>query len=360
MSDDKTERPTEHKLRQAREHGQVPKSQDAASVVAMAAVACVLVGMQAWGMEQFRAIGRIALDAIGRIEDTQSLLVAAQQLFSTGIGLILPLTIAGIAGGVAGMLMQVGVNISFQPVSPKFDSLNPANGIKRIFSIRSLLELLLMSARAVIVAIVVWWLIRSSLPMAAGAAYHTPQLIAETWWHVVLRLLVAGILVLIMLAPLDYALQRWQYLKDQRMSKDEVKREYREMEGDPHIKSERRALAREMANAPPPGRNASGRARVLITNPTHYAVALAWHPGTLPSILARGMDDDAAHMREEAQRDGVAVITNPPLARKLYRLGVGQPITEDLFGPVIAILKLVICVESLAPPAPLASSTEMR
>jgi type III secretion protein U len=131
------------------------------------------------------------------------------------------------------------------------------------------------------------------------------------------------------------------FLKKMKMSKDEVKREHKNQEGDPRIKGERRRLAREMATAPPPSK--VGMANMMVVNPTHYAVAVRYAPDEhpLPRVIAKGMDEQAAQLRYAARDAGVPIIGNPPVARALYKVGVDQPIPEELFETVAAILRWV-------------------
>jgi type III secretion protein U len=132
------------------------------------------------------------------------------------------------------------------------------------------------------------------------------------------------------------------------MSKDEIKREFKEGEGDPQLKGERKQLAREMIeNPPPPGQGAP--VKVVVANPTHCAVALAWRPGMVPVVVARGEDRQAVALREAAEAEGVAVFTNRSLARRLVQLPRGSAISADTFEAVGAILRCIAGIEALAP-----------
>ena len=169
---------------------------------------------------------------------------------------------------------------------------------------------------------------------------QTVAVIGETAWNLIVRLLEFSLLCFLIMSGADYAIQRWQFMKDQRMSKDEVKREYKESEGDPIIKSARTQLARE--NAQSGGGQGLGlaSAKVILTNPTHYAVALAFEPGVydVPVVVARGEDDEAMAIRNEAKYLGIPILSNPPLARALYLLPVNAPIPQEYYGVVAAVL----------------------
>jgi type III secretion protein U len=153
--------------------------------------------------------------------------------------------------------------------------------------------------------------------------------------------LAVALLLFLVLGPVDYAIQRWQFMKEQRMSKDEVRREYKEQEGDPHVKGERQQLARELSQSDPAERVAGANA--VIVNPTHYAVAISYHPGSsgLPVVVAKGVDEAALHIRRCAELSGVPIFGNPPLARALFKVQTDGTIPEELFEAVAAVLRWV-------------------
>lgn len=345
---EKTEKPTPQKLEKARKDGQTPKSSEVAAVTAFASVLVALAFASGWMADRLQGMLSIALSSVPSAQPQQWLTGLAMQFFLVALGLVLPLTAVSVLGGIVGMGMQVGLRISFKPVTPKFNSLNPANGIKKVVSWKSLLEGLQMMLRAIVIAALVAYLIRSALPMISGAVYQAPAHIGASAWSIMTRLLFVALLTYMLMGPLDYALQRWQFMKDQRMSKDEVKREYKENDGDPELKGKRKELAREMVNNPPPGQGAP--VRVVVANPTHCAVALAWRPGMLPTVVARGLDANAVALREAAQARGIAVFTNRSLARSLVRLPVGGVVGEDLLDAVAAILRCIVGMEALATP----------
>jgi type III secretion protein U len=154
--------------------------------------------------------------------------------------------------------------------------------------------------------------------------------------------------------PVDYAIQRWQFMKDQRMSKDEVKKEYKSQEGDPEIKHKRKQIAREDARSNP--RKAVAGANAVVVNPTHYAVAIRYRAEEfgLPVVVAKGVDGEALMIRRHAEEQGVPLFTNPPLARSLHQVPLGRPVPEELFEAVAAVLRWVDEVgrSSTNPPSP--------
>jgi type III secretion protein U len=160
-------------------------------------------------------------------------------------------------------------------------------------------------------------------------------------WTTVLRLLDVAAIVYLVIGAADYGIQKWQFLRQNKMTKDEVKRESKDREGDPRLKSERRKLAREFATTAPS--LSMSRANMLVVNPTHYAVAVRYEPREtpLPIVIARGVDEQAATLRRIALSLSVPIVANPPVARALYKVPLYQPIPADLLEIVAAILRWV-------------------
>lgn len=338
MSDEKTEEATDHKLEKAREEGNFPKSVEFASAIVFGAVLLSIVAAGNSIFDQFRVLIRLGLEFSSKNLTNEELLVKASIIFSNALWLIIPIALISAVAGILGMVAQIGFQVSFKPLTPKMENISPVKGIKKIFSMKSVLELLQMIVRAFILGFVGWLLIKGSISLFAGAAYQTLPIIADTAWHIILRLLQFGLLCFLILSGADYALQRWQYMKGQRMSKDEVKREYKESEGDPAIKGARMQLAREFANSPPP--KGVAHAKVVLTNPTHYSVAIAYQPGVfdVPVVVARGVDLEAKQIRDEATALGIPVISNPPLARALYKVEVNYPVPTEFYKVLAAVL----------------------
>ena len=337
MADEKTEEPSDHKLDKAHEDGNFPKSAEFASSIVFAVVLMLIIGGGRDMLDRMRAMVRLSLDFKAGEMQLNELWQRAGFIYDSALWLIMPVALVSAVAGVLGMVAQVGFHVSFKPVSPNLENISPAKGIKKLFSIKAIFELLQMMVRATVIGAVAWWLIRRAITLFAGAAYQTVPIIGEIAWSLVTRLLEYSLLALLVMSGLDYGLQRWQFMKGQRMSKDEVKREYKESEGDPLIKSARMQFAREGAQS---GGQSMQHAKVILTNPTHYAVALAYEPGLfdVPIIVARGEDDGAREIREAAAQMGIPVFSNPPLARALFKVGVNRPIPREYFAVIAALL----------------------
>jgi len=347
MSDEKTEEPTDKKLEDAREKGQSTKSQDVNAAAGLLAMTICLAVSASSSAEHLRKIFSIVWEQGLRVTSNDELSALAFALAREGLLLVLPYLGVAVVVAVLVSFAQVGLEISFEPLLPDFDKINPASGLKKLFSIRSVIDLVKMLGKAVAVAAVVYLIILGLLPLLIGSSLQSPTAIGELSWSAMLRLLGASIIVFIVIGPLDFGIQKWLFVRDQRMSKDEVKREYKEMEGDPLIKNQRRQLAQELANEDPKAK--VPKSTVVVTNPTHYAVALRYVPGEtpLPIVVAKGVDAQAARIREIAEAHHVPIIANPPLARALYLVRIDDPVPEPLFDAVAAVLRWVAMIGRL-------------
>ncbi|QCP52299.1 EscU/YscU/HrcU family type III secretion system export apparatus switch protein [Trinickia violacea] len=341
MSDDKTEEPTDKKLRDARKEGQVSRSSDLVDAISMSAVMLLLIG----GASQFSdAMREVVNIATGFVDGDHSLTNMNTQLYKLGgvaLSVVVPCVCAAALAAIAASIGQVGFQIATKPVTPDPKAVSPMAGLKRIFSIKTLIDMAKMIVKAVIVFSVMWVTIKWLFPLIVGSLYQPLPELAKMFWEMLLKLFMVAAAVFVLAGAADVKLQSFMFLKKMKMSKDEVKREHKNQEGDPHIKGERKRLARELATAPPPAK--VGLANMMVVNPTHYAVAVRYAPDEhpLPRVIAKGMDESAAQLRRAARDAGVPIIGNPPVARALYKVGVDQPIPEELFETVAAILRWV-------------------
>jgi type III secretion protein U len=341
MSDEKTEEPSDSKLRKAREKGQVPKSQDAAIAASTLAVVITLHGMAEGAMARLRAIVHLGLDFGRGDPELIELARHAADMALQALLITLPLMIVGALFAALGLLSHVGLVIAMEAVAPKPEAIDPMAGIKKIFSVKSLLHFLQMVFKAVVLGATLWMVITALLPMIGGSVYQSVDAIRLIAGAAIGKVLAIAAGLFVVLAPLDYGIQRWQFMKDQRMSKDEVKREYKSEEGDPLVKGQRMQLARELAREDP--KKTVAGASAVVVNPIHYAVALRYvaEEAGLPVVVAKGVDQEALHIRACAEGFGVPVFSNPPLARALYKVPQGQAIPQELFAAVAAVLRWV-------------------
>ncbi|KWI41150.1 type III secretion system export apparatus subunit SctU [Burkholderia stagnalis] len=361
MAEEKTEEPSERKLKKVREKGQVAKSKDVADAVTLAAVIGVLSAGESLLLGGLTRTIRTALDFVNGDRTPQATFSALHDLAASAALTMLPFVAAAIVAGIVSQAPQAGFLITLEPVMPKFDAINPMAGIKKIFSMKSLIELVKMIVKAVVLACVIWKLMTSLFPLVVASVYEaTPQL-SRVLWTVLMKLLGVVVLVVTVFAAADYKLARVMFIRDNRMTKEETKREHKESEGDPHTKGERRRLAREIATSAP-ARQKVGQANVLVVNPTHYAVAIRYAPDEhpLPRVIEKAVDDGALALRRHAHAQGVPIVGNPPVARALYRVERDTAIPEELFETVATILRWVESVAGTradAAVAPIARSS---
>ncbi len=345
MSDEKTEQPTPKRLREAREKGDVCRSQDIAPALTTLAVGVYLAANAQNIFELIRNMVSLPMEFMTLPFD-EAMAKAVPLVIHSSIRLVAP--VVGLVMGVAflGTLSQTGVLFAVKAAMPKLENLDPKKWFQKVFSMKNLFELVKNLIKVGVLGGVVFFILRKYLPMLFGV----PQSGIGSLWTVtgeaVNDLVITAAGAFCVIAALDYLYQRYKYNQNHMMSKDEVKREYKESEGDPHIKSKRKQLHKEML-----AQNSLDnvrKAKVLVTNPTHYAVALDYEKGRtpLPVILAKGEGLLAKRMMDVAKQEGIPIMRNVPLARALFRDGTENAyIPQDLIGPVAEVLRWVQSLE---------------
>jgi flagellar biosynthetic protein FlhB len=344
-SGEKTERPTEKRLRDARKRGQVAKSHDLSSALLLIAALAVL-----WlaGDHMGEWLSGAMQDQLRQAAAYQGQLTRADAFGALAGGVkafalvLLPLfaTLFLVAALVG--YFQVGSIFAFEPVKPNLNRLNPAESFKqKFFKGRPYLELaktlLKMTITTLVIGTVLWSSRRDVIELtrqpSSRVAAYTLSLIFEIGFKVGLAFVALG--------AADYFLQRFLHLKELRMSKQEVKEEWKETEGNPLYKSARRQMHREILMQSMMA--AVKRADVVVVNPTHVAVALQYDRATMgaPVIVAKGAELIAARIRELAKESGVPIMRDVPLARTLYEFEIDSEIPEELFEAVAAVLRWV-------------------
>ncbi|HXS87846.1 MAG TPA: flagellar biosynthesis protein FlhB [Steroidobacteraceae bacterium] len=340
---ERTEQATPKRLEDARRKGQIPRSRElsAAAVTLVGGAALYMLGGQITG--QMAEMMRRGL-ALSRDEATDStfMLPALSNAAADGLWLSMPVLGLITLAAIIAPLALGGWSFAGQAMMPQFSRLNPLEGIKRMFAMRSLVELAKAMAKfgvvAVIATIVLWndapalmGLGREPLQQAIG---HAIQLSGKA-----LLVISAGLLII---AGIDVPYQLWQYAKQMRMSRQEIREEYKESEGSPEVKGRIRQLQQEVARRRM--MQEVPKADVIVTNPTHFAVALKYDEKRMraPIVVAKGVDVIAAKIREVAGENAVPIFEAPPLARVLYRnVDIGDEIPATLYIAVAQILTYV-------------------
>jgi len=349
VAGERTEAPTPRRLQEARREGNVARSQDLVSVGALliAVIALRMLGPGIW--DELRAV---LVEGLGRQPNQELTPVTAMAMFrefvSRALLALAPFLAILVLAAIALNIGQSGPTLSSAKLKPRLSVLNPVAGAKRIFSKDGLVSLAKAFAKMGIIAGVVYFTMRGQMAaiatMPAMSVAQASALLASLAFDIAIR----AAAVLFLLGAADYAWQRRQWLGRLRMTKEEVRRELKETDGDPQIKAamrrRRQSLLNRMIAAVP-------KADVVVTNPTHYAVALKYDPVTMPApiVVAKGERLLALRIREVARKHGVPVLEEPPLARALYAsVPVNQYIPANLFHAVAEVLAWVYALRQKA------------
>lgn len=344
---DRNEEATPYKLQKARERGQVSKSADLVS----AAVFTVAVGYLYWqgwdGLQgQFRYAHAVLAQA-GRLDGSAASLwwLLGGIVRDTGAAMA-PFFGALLVAAVVANLMQTGAVLSIDPVKADFDRLNPVNGFKKLLSMRTLFDAARAIAKLLLLALVAYHTLMALAPQFPHMAALPPATLARALLDAAASAGLKMALVLCLIAAVDFAYSRREFARKMRMSHRDLKDENKHREGDPRIRARLRELRREALRRTMAVRKTSS-ADVLLTNPTHVAVALRYVEGEMasPQVVAKGAGPMAAVMRQIAARHLIPVVQSPPLARELFHgLEVEQHVPPALYADVARILVWVFAM----------------
>lgn len=341
MSGEKTEQPTQKKLRDARRKGDVAHSKDFTQTLLVIAL---LGYMWLNGTNLKEGFSRLVLAPapVTGIEFELAWPIVLQTVMHEAIQLVLPFLLIVLFIGAFAEFLQVGVVIAFEKLKPSGKKLNVVTNLKNVFSKKNLVEFLKSFLKISLLFVLVFLVVRDALPELVRLPYSGIAGVEMAISSLLKVLLINIALGYAVIAIADLAWQRFQFRKGLMMTKHEVKQEFKEMEGDPLIKSKRKHLHQEMAMQASVAQ--TRKASVVITNPTHYAVALYYDDDEtpLPVILAKGEGALANQMIEAAREEGIPVMRNVPLARALIEEGeLDQYIPDRLIEPVAEVLRLV-------------------
>ena len=346
---ERTELPSERRLQDARERGQVAKSADLASALDLIGVLILLV---VFGGGVMRAMSRIMRELLAGSAYSLSLptmpLIARDVLVpcALAVGPILGLIV--VATLIAN-LGQIGILFTTQPLMPKFDRLSPVKGVQNLFNRRNLIR----TGQSVVKITVISWVGYAYLTGAVDEVAALPMLSASSAMlalaEMMLRLAIWLLALLLILGVVDFMFQRWQHTQELKMTRQEVMDERRSMEGDPQIKGRRARMMRQIAMQQVSA--AVPHADVVVTNPTHYSVAIEYDATTMhaPRVVAKGVDFMAMRIRQVAALHAVPIVERPPLARALYAdVEVGQEVRPEFYQAIAELLAFVYRLEKEA------------
>ena len=341
---EKTEKATPKRREESHKKGQVARSREIPSAFLLLGALGVFFWSGSWMLGQLVDIMRAIFQNLGTIaiEDAGTAAGLLFEVFKLLMVTLAPLLLTMLVIGLATNVLQVGFLVSAESLAPQFSRLDPIKGIKKIFTLRSFVELIKSLLKIIFVGVIGYLLVRSELANVPPLVHVAVGDILAYIAGVSFKICFCFCLGLILLAALDYGYQRWQYEQDMQMTKQEVKEENKQREGDPQVKAKIRAIQMEMSRqrmmADIPA------ATVVVTNPTHLAIALTFEADRMaaPKVVAKGAGFVAARIREIARQHYVPLVENKPLARALYKTTeIGHFIPIDLYHAVAEILAYV-------------------
>lgn len=347
---ERTEPASSRRLEQAREEGNVPQSRELMAFMVLAAGAGAFWVLGGWLSQRSSNLMRHGL-SFGRDAafDTSLMTVSARALTEEAFVIAGPIFLLAIAAALVTPFMIGGGVLSSKAFQLDLNRLDPIKGLARMFSWQSIAELVKAVLKAMLIAGVLFWLVRHEQDRLFALLGQSIDAALISFAQVLLYSFIALVAGLALIAAIDVPFQLWQYHDRLKMTYEELKREARESEGDPHLKARIRSQQREMARS----RMMSEvpKADVVVTNPTHFAVALKYESGTMgaPTVVAKGMNLIAQRIRDLAEEHQVPMLEAPPLARALYRYtDVGDQIPATLYAAVAEVMAYVYQLNQFA------------
>ena len=350
---DRTEKPTPKKLEDARKKGQIAQSREIPSALILVTALAVFYFGGGIMARQLADIMRVSFRELGGdwIQSAASADVMTGWLFDQTLSILMPMMIALLIIGIVANVAQFGFNFKEDLFVPDFKKINPFSGIKRLFSLKSLVELVKSVFKIGFVGLIAYLMLQGEL-VTIPSLIHVDVIDTAAYMGVVaFKITFFVCLGLIVLAAADFAYQRWQHQKDLMMTKQEVKEERKQSDGDPQVKSRIRSMQLEMAQRRM--MEAIPTADVVITNPTHFAIAIRFEAQEMaaPQVVAKGADYIALRIREIAAEHDVPMVENKPLARALFRsTEIGDAIPADLYRAVAEVLAYVYRLKGIRHP----------
>lgn len=340
---ERTEQPTSRKLDKAKEKGNLPQSQELTSVVSLliliVAVALTAPTLMRWAVIQVKD-GMSCENGV--FADTGSFLDFTAAKIADLIVVMCPVLAALMVGSIMAGIAVSGLSFSTQAVRLKFNQLNPIEGFGKLVNARSMVRLLASILKLLFVSFIVWYYLRSRLNTLASLRWAWSEQMLVAIGKIAFGLLIRICLALLVVAVADAFYQRWKYIQELKMTRQEVKEERKETEGSPEVKGRIRRMQIEIANKRI--MEEVPKASVVLVNPTHVAVALRYDARTMdaPIMVAKGADHMAERIREVATAYGVPIIRRPELARTIYAsVKPGKPIPEKLYVAVAEVLAMI-------------------
>lgn len=340
---DRTEQATPKKRADAKKKGNIARSVEVNTAVIILVSA---LGFSMWGKTIFNNVLSVMQYVFQKQLTTELTITNFAEMFEKG-GLYMmmmlgPFFLFLMVSGVVANVMQAGVTFSGESITPKLEKINPLSGFKRFFALKTFVDLLKNVAKMLVIGFIAYITLKAEFESFLALTDQSVFQIVAFTGSLILKLLLRVGLLFLIIAVLDYSFQRYDYEKNLKMTKQEIKDEMKQSEGDPHVKARIRAMQRDASRRQMLSDVA--QADVVITNPTHVAVAIKYDPeeNGAPIVLAKGMRKLAQAIKEIARENNVPIIERPLVARMLYKSAeVGMPIPYELYQVVAEILALV-------------------
>ena len=348
----KTEKATPKRRQDAREKGQVLYSREISSALVLIFVFLTIKALGGYLYNQIAALFRLCMNfsLTFDVYSVNEILRLAGIILMQLLKIVGPLFAVALVVGIGSCYAQVGSLFTVEPLKPKLSRLSPINGIKRIFSLRGLSELIKSVLKIIVIGVAAWKSIEAEANNIAKLMNLDLRPISGYLGSTTINVAIKICMWLVAIAILDFGYQWWQYERDLRMTKQEVKEEYKEIEGNPETRQRIRSKMREISTR----RMLSEvpKADVVITNPTHYAVAIVYDAEKAPApvVVAKGQDYIAQRIKEVAKENGVEIVENKEVAQALYKtVEIGQQIPPELYQAVAEILAFVYRLKGKVP-----------
>jgi len=340
---ERTEQPTARRLEKARRKGNVPQSQELTSVATLLALIGTVAILSRWLANWAAVLTREGMSCQTQVfADGNAFIGFINAKIADSIFIGVPILAAMAGGAILTNLAIIGPNFASEAINPKFDVLNPSAGLQQLFNGRSMVKLLVSILKLILVSIIVWVYLSDQVDTLMRLRWAWSGQIIAAIAGIIFGLCIRVCIALLVLAIGDTFYQKWKYIEDLKMTRQEVKQELRDMEGSPEVKSRIRRIQLQMSmkrmlqEVP--------KAKVVLVNPTHVAVALKYDPPDMdaPVVLAKGADHIAEKIMEIARAYGVPIIRRPELARTIYStVQVGEAIPQGLYVAVAEVLAML-------------------
>jgi flagellar biosynthetic protein FlhB len=344
MADDmeKTEEPTSKKIEDARKEGNVPKSQDTSSFVTLLVAVIAVYAFTFFITNRLHYLYEYYISFVGTPLTKNIVFEIGFVSLRELVFMIVPIASIVALSGVIAAVMQFGFIFTTKPLTPDLKKIDPIKGFGKLFGMKKLIEGIKITAKVIIVFSIAFYFLISYIKELPTVINFS--MMGQLHWlsEKIVILVLIMLLIFFILGMIDLMIVRYQYFKDLKMSKQEIKDEYKQMEGDPHIKAKIRQVQMQIAQKRMMSELPS--ADVIITNPTHYAVALRYDKEreNAPIVVAKGVDNIALKIKEVGRENLIQIIENPPLARQLYGSAeLNEVIPENLYKAVAEVLAFV-------------------